>query len=148
MKNIKGRLVCTFITLIGVGLLLHPVVSLLLGVYGSQASAVITNIRRELGERGEVVPNRYTYIVSYTFTTTDGQTVSDYSRKIGDAIYIKASGQSRTPVRYFAFCPLFNTMERDTQFNWGKIVMFMAGVLLIIAVNRPEVSRMKRIKAK
>ena len=61
-----------FITLLGIGFLAWGISTILLGLIGESETAVITNIRREQGERNEVIRVRYTYNISYTFTLPNG----------------------------------------------------------------------------
>ncbi len=126
------------LTLLGAALILQAAGSLALGIIGERGTAVITHTRRELGERNEAIPNRYTYIISYTFTTPDGQVVSDSTRRIGGAIYVKASGKQQVPVRYWKPFPAFNTLEQDAQPSWGKAAQSAIGLFLIIVLNRPR----------
>ena len=74
-----------------------------LGFIGEKDTAVITGIRRQGGERGEAVPNRYTYVVSYTFTLPGGEKIDGFTYNIGNAVYIKVSDSNirMTPIRYF-----------------------------------------------
>ena len=125
------------ITLLGVALILQAVVSSALGIIGERGAAVVTHIRRELGERNETIPNRYTYMISYTFTTPDGQVVNDSTRHIGGAIYVKASGKQQVPVRYLRSFPIVNALEQDTGLSWGKFALLSIGVFLILVMNRP-----------
>lgn len=61
------------ITLLGIALVLMGVSQAILGFAGKSTSAVITDIRREGGERTDGKPGRYTYNISYTFTLPDGK---------------------------------------------------------------------------
>lgn len=84
-----------FITLLGAALILWAVGGLALGLFGERAAAVVTDIRREGGERAEAVPNRYTYNISYTFAPPDGREVHGAAKKIGDAVYLRADGTGK-----------------------------------------------------
>ncbi|SMC35100.1 hypothetical protein [Sporomusa malonica] len=137
IPGIGCKLMRIFITLLGAAFMLQAVGSVVLGLSGERTLAVITAIRRELGERGESVPNRYTYIISYTFTTPDGQVVDASTRRIGSSVYVKATGQQQVPVRYFQQLPVFNQLEQDTRLSWGSAILLAAGVFLVVAMNRP-----------
>lgn len=128
------------ISLIGAALIFQAASSVALGIAGERATAVITHTRRELGERDESIPNRYTYIVSYAFKTADGQAVSGFTRRVGSAVYLKASGQPQAEVRYLKPFPAVNALEADARLSWGSVVLMAAGGFLIFAVNKPQFS--------
>jgi hypothetical protein len=115
------------ITLLGAGFILQPVVSLALGQVGERGTAVVTHIRRELGERNETTPNKFTYILAYTFKTPDGRTVTDSTRRIGGPVYLKATGRQTVPVRYLKAFPTMNTLEEDARLSWDKAASLAAG---------------------
>lgn len=53
--NFKKKLPRLFITLLGVAFILWGLTDIMLGFFGKSAIAVITNIRREGGERNETI---------------------------------------------------------------------------------------------
>lgn len=125
-----------FITLLGVALILWAAVSLALALFGEPATAVITSIRREGGERVETVPNRYTYNISYTFNLPDGKTVDGFTKKIGGGVYLKSDGTGRIAVRYLKAMPHINAPEEKMPFSLKQLVLTSAGSFLIIQINR------------
>lgn len=122
-------------TLMGVAFILYGLASIVLGVVGDKGTAVITDIRREGGERNEAKGGRYTYNISYTFQS-GGKSVNGLSKRIGNAIYLKADGKSKAPVRYFSFFPYINALEADTKPGFGQLAIVLAGCLIIFVVNR------------
>lgn len=124
------------LSLLGLALVLWGLSSVMLWFAGEKADAVIMHVRRQGGERNEVTPGRYTYIISYTFTLPDGRQVDGYTTKIGNAVYVKASGKSILPIRYFKVAPFINELEKDTQPSFRQLVYVTAGVFLIVAINR------------
>lgn len=137
-QAVGGKVMRVIITLLGAGFILQAVVSLALGQVGERGTAVVTHIRRELGERNETTPNRYTYILAYAFETPDGRTVTDSTRRIGAPLYLKATGKQTMPVRYLKAFPMVNTLEEDARPSWGKAASLAAGAFLIFAANRPR----------
>jgi len=123
------------ITLLGIALILMGASEIILGFAGKSASAVITDIRREGGERTDGNPGRYTYNISYTFTLPDGKKINGYTKKIGDSVYLKPNGTSTTRVRYLPAFPYINAMEQDTGFGAGQLVLILAGGFLIFFMN-------------
>lgn len=132
------------ISLLGVALILMATSEVMLGLVGKSSSAVITSIRREGGERAEAIPGRYTYNISYTFTTADGKEVNGFTKKIGDSVYLKADGTSRIRIRYFPFFPYLNVIEKDSGFGLRQAILTFAGGLLIFLINRNWTHKSKR----
>lgn len=121
--------------ILGAGFVLWSVTLLALYFFGEPEDAVITHIRREMGERNEVIPNRYTLIIGYSFQLEDGTTIDGYSRKISDPIFLKPDGNSKIKVRYFKAMPFFNALERDTVPGIRHIVLLLVGVFLLYMVR-------------
>lgn len=132
-KNYFSRIL---ITLIGAAFILWGITTLILGFAGTKATALITDIRREGGERNEVKRGRYTYNVSYTFVLPDGKNVNGVSRYIGDAVFLKADGKSKVSVRYFSFFPVINTLASDTKPGIGQLLFLGIGIFLIYIINK------------
>lgn len=123
------------LSLLGAALILWAVGSLALGLLGERTAAVVTNIRREGGERAEFKPGRYTYNIGYTFTLPGGKEIHGYTKKIGDAVYIKADGTAKVTVRYLKAAPFINTLEENTRLSPGQPFLAGMGTLLIILIN-------------
>ena len=124
------------ITLVGAALILYNVGSPLLGIIGEKGTAVVTSIRRQGGERDEIVPGRYTYSIGYTFTLPDGQRVDGSTTTISGAAYLKADGTSVMPVRYLKQAPVINIPARDTKPSAGNLISIALGILIIFVVNK------------
>ncbi|MDD2969388.1 MAG: hypothetical protein PHT89_04670 [Lachnospiraceae bacterium] len=136
MKNESKIIPRILITLLGIAMMLIPISDIILKVAGESATAVITEIRREGGERSDGIPGRYTYNISYTFYLPDGKQVDGFTKKIGNSVYLKADGTSTTKVRYLEKAPFINAMEKDTGLGMGQIVMFLTGGGLIFLINK------------
>jgi hypothetical protein len=134
----RGRI---FITLIGVLFIGWGVLSMGLGLFGAKGDAVITHIRRQGGERNEVIRGRYTYAVAYSFDLPDGRRIDGTTTKIGDSVYLKATGTSRRPVRYYSFLPQINALEEDTGLKTGPVVLVAVGALLIALMREKRAGR-------
>ena len=119
------------ISAVGAALILWSAGAMALGIGGTRTTAVITDIRRQGGERNEAVPNRYAYSTGYTFTLPDGRAVDGSATRIGGAVYLKADGTSMLPVRYWKLLPAVSAPEEDTAPSVGKLVQAAAGVFLI-----------------
>lgn len=123
--------------MIGLTFILWGIGNVALGVLGEQATAVITDIRREGGERTDLNPGRYTYNISYTFILIGGKEINGVTKKIGDSVYLKADGTSTVRVRYFSCFPYFSAMEKDTGLGVGPLTLILAGgVLVFLAIRK------------
>jgi len=116
--------------ILGAGFVLWSVTLLTLYFFGEPKDAVITHIRREMGERPEVIPNRYTLIIGYSFQLEDGRTIEGYSRKISNPVFLKPDGNSRIQARYFKAIPFVNAMETDTAPGIRHVIIMLVGVSL------------------
>lgn len=126
------------ISLLGAALILWGSMSTALCIFGEQTTAVITHIRREGGERTDVMPNRYTYNISYAFTLPDGKEIHGFTKKIGDSFYLKADGTGRIAVQYFKELPYINTPEENPPFSLKPLILSGVGIFLIVQMNRKK----------
>jgi hypothetical protein len=133
--NFRKKIPRLLISLLGVAFILWGISNLILGIIGKKGTAVITNIRREGGERNEAIRGQYTYIVSYTFKLRNGKRVDGYTRKIGNSVFIKADGKSILTVRYFERIPIINLPEHDTKPGPSQFILIAIGIFLIILMN-------------
>ena len=133
---VKRVLVRLFISILGIGFIYMGLSGIWLGYAGQSATAVVTSIRREGGERSDAVPGRYTYSIGYTFSLPDGQEASGFAKHIGDSVYVKPTGTFTLPVRYFSFCPQINALERDTGLRAGPLLLMATGIFLILVINK------------
>jgi hypothetical protein len=134
--NFKKILPCVLITLLGISFIVWGLTTLVLGFAGKSALAVVTNIRREGGERNETIRGRYTYITGYTFSLPDGKHIDGYSRSIGNSVFLKADGKSKVKVKYFSCFPYINALAKDTKPGLSQIVLVALGCFLIVIMNR------------
>jgi len=134
-----------FLSLLGFAFIAWGLATIALGFMGEKGTAVITDIRREGGERNEGKRGRYTYNISYTFNLPNGKSINGLTKQIGNAIYLKADGKSKASVRYFSFFPYVNALEEDTKPGFGQFILIAAGCFLIFIINRhkKQVARRK-----
>jgi len=131
--SLKKRIGPLLVILIAVMMIALGLLRISLGFAGEKGTAVITGIRRQGGERGEAVPNRYTYVVSYTFTLPGGVKIDGFTYDIRDAVYIKVSDSNviMAPIRYFKALPHINALESDSGLKAGNLILIGAGIILI-----------------
>ena len=123
------------ITLLGIALILMGMSEMFLGFAGERADAVVTDIRREGGERTDGRPGRYTYNIGYTFTLSDGRTINGVAKQIGNAVYLKANGEQIVPIRYFRAFPYISAIEKDAGLGAGQLILIIAGGTLVFFMN-------------
>ena len=145
--NVNKKFGLIFVIFIAVMLIIMGLVQVLLGLVGELDTAVITNIRRQGGERNDSIPNRYNYSISYSFTLPDGKKAYGYTTKIGDSVYIKVSNSniSTLPVRYLKALPLINAPDSNAGIRAGNFILVGTGIL-IIKLIRPRKKRRYRVR--
>lgn len=143
--NISKKFGPFLVIFVAIILMIYGMIHVTLGVIGERDTAIITNIRRQGGERNEAIPNKYTYSISYSFTLPDGKEIDGFTYKIGSATYIKVSNSdvSIVPVRYFKAFPHINALESDSGFRLSNFIIIGAGIVLIKLI-RPK-KRKKRV---
>lgn len=135
----------TLVVFVAVIFIIYGLIHVALGVIGEKDTAIITNIRRQGGERNEAIPNKYTYSISYSFTLPDGKEIDGFTYKIGNATYIKVSKSDMNivPVRYFKAIPQINALESDAGIKLGNFIIIGAGIVLIKLISSGK--RKKRV---
>jgi len=104
----------------------------LLALTGKPAEGRVTEIRRQLGDRGEAIPNRYTFQIAYQFSLPDGSVIQGNSQQVGD--YFAPArfrvGQ-RVDVRYLPIFPWLNVADWQWRELFEHLVVAAVGGLLI-----------------
>lgn len=145
MKKSKRSdgLMRVIMTLIGMLFLYAALSTAALGLIGTKDTGFITSVTRHGGERNDYKPGRYNYSMGYTFTTDEGEKMTGFSAWVGDSTYVKASGNSIIPVRYFTWAPFINAIEADAKLSLRQPLFFGIGVFLIWAVNQKSTFKTK-----
>lgn len=147
---LKKKIGSAFIVFIAMMFIIFGLLHISLGLFGEKDTALITHIRRQGGERNEAVPNRYTYSLSYSFSLPDGKIVDGFTYKIGNAVYIKASGSnlSTINIRYLKALPQINAPDSEVGLKMGNLVIIGAGVTMIklIKHRKKGVYRIKKVR--
>ncbi len=143
MKKVLTKIL---LMVIGFAFILYGTLIPLLPYIGEKTIGEVTEIRRELGERDETVPNQYSYAVGYEFKLEDGSTIYGNTKNIGDAINAGVP-LGETTVYYLKILPNINAMERDTDFSVATLLIPAIGVVLII-INFNVGKRKKKRKRK
>jgi len=126
-----------FLRLLGAALLLWGLSMPMLGLFGAETDATVIHIRRQGGERGEALPNRYTFIVSYRFVTRDGRSVESSTQMIGDFANIPALRSAQPlKVRYLPISPRLNSLSVQARPNIEHLLVAAVGWVLMIGLWR------------
>ena len=105
-----------------------PVVTL----FGDEVGGEIVSVRRQLGDRGEAIPNRYVYAISYRFNVPGGASVVGYTQRLGDYFSPKSIGKMRAVrVRYMPAFPWLNTIDYGWGVTFEYLVVALVGALLL-----------------
>ena len=125
------------LALLGMVLLLWGLGMPLVAWLGAEAPGTITHVRRQLGDRGESIPNRYSYTISYEFRLPDGRLAQGNTSRVGDYFSLRFLTQARSvQVRYVPGFPFIS----EVQWHWAAmvehgIVAAVGGVLLYLAAR-------------
>jgi hypothetical protein len=105
----------------------------MIALFGAEAEGRVTHIRRQGGERGEAVPNRYTYAISYEFRLADGTRVEGSTQRVGDAVSprLPAGGRS-VEVRYLPGFPRLSTFGWRWENAIENLIVAAVGAVLIV----------------
>lgn len=136
MRHAIGRLL---IRTLALALLTWGAGMPLLALLGSTTEGEITHVRRQLGDRGEAIPNRYTYTISYQFHHPDGRTISGHSQRVGDYFSPKDMRVGKkVEVRYLAAFPWISQIE----WSWGALIEYLlvgaTGAALLLLTRRKQ----------
>jgi hypothetical protein len=97
---------------LGLILLLWGIGVPLVALTGAEVEGRITHVRRQLGERNEVIPNRYAFAITYEFRLPDGTLRTGTSQRIGDFFSPGRLGVgSPVSIRYASFAPGLSVMD-------------------------------------
>ncbi len=126
-----------FLALMGLLFIIYGLMVPVLNVAGSKAIGSITDIRREGGERNEMIPNRYSWSVTYEFDVPGGKEYSGNTKVIGSAM---SSGVSKGPVTvmYLKPFPYLNAIDESSFFPLERIIILAAGVLFAFLLFRKK----------
>ena len=147
----QGLIVRFFLGALGLLLLAWGLGMPLVAWLGAEAPGTITHVRRQLGDRGEAIPNRYSYAITYKFRLPDGRIAQGSTYRVGDYFSPgKLAKGSAVQVRYLPGFPAIS----EVQWHWAAavehgIVAAVGGVLLHLAVRGgPSRPRPRRAHAR
>ena len=133
-----------FLTLLGSVLLLWGVGMPLVTGFGTEAAGTITHVRRQLGDRGEAIPNRYAFAIAYEFRLSDGRTAQGYTQRVGDYFSPRnlAVGQA-VRVHYLPGFPWVSNIDSQGAANWEHFTIAAVGGGLVFLAMRPAGTQRK-----
>lgn len=126
-----------FLALMGLLFIVYGLMIPVLNMAGSKTIGNITDIRREGGERNEMIPNRYTWAVTYEFDIPGGKEYSGNTKVIGSAM---SSGVSKGPVTvmYLKPFPYLNAIDGSNFFPLERIIILAVGILFAFLLFRKK----------
>ena len=117
---------------LGVILMAWGIGTPLIVLTGAEAEGRVTHVRRQLGDRNEVIPNRYAFAITYEFRLPDGTPRTGTSQRIGDFFAPHQLGVgSRVSIHYAPFAPRLSVMDWQIGSLIENIVVAAAGAILI-----------------
>lgn len=128
------------ISTIGISMIMSSLFFVTLGMIGEETYGFITTYRRILGERGEVIPNRYTYSLGYKFYVDDTE-YSGSTTVINSPLFIKPDGKSLIQISYLSSAPYLSSVTSETQIDMGKFALVSFGILLVVVMNPSKKSK-------
>lgn len=130
----KGRGGRLLIMAVGVLILGYGVMLAALFFFGTRVEARLTSYRQQMGERNEVIPNRYTYHFGYTFTV-DGHEYSGTGQRIAGPVYLKPGPEATIRVKYLPCCPRIHADDAEAH-PGRRVAVFVAVGLLLLWFTR------------
>lgn len=138
-----------FLTLLGAMLLLWGVGMPLVAWFGPEAQGTITHVRRQLGDRGEAIPNRYSYAIAYEFRLPDGSTAQGNTYRIGDYFSPRNMAVGRVVrVRYLPGLPWVSDIQTHWAASWEHFVVAVVGAVLIVLALRAPADKGKSTRSR
>ncbi len=110
----------------------------LVALTGAEAQGRITYVRRQLGDRNEVIPNRYAFAITYEFRLPDGALRTGTTQRIGDFFSPGRLGVgSPVTIRYAPFAPGLSVMD----WSLGSLVENILAAAVGAALLRLQLKR-------
>ncbi|MCW8944215.1 MAG: hypothetical protein OQL27_05520 [Sedimenticola sp.] len=127
------------LTLLGLVLMAWGVVTPMVGLFGETTDARVLSVRRQLGERNEALPNRYTHVISYRFTLPNQQSIEGFSYVLGTSFSVATNhALGLVKVRYLPLIPQINTLEKQAYPNLEHLIVIAVGYLLAFGLWRKK----------
>ncbi len=133
-KGRGGRILITSFGLLSLG---YGLMLAALFFFGTMVEARLTSYRQELGERNEVIPNRYTYHFGYSFAV-DGREYSGTGQRIASPTFLKPGSDATITVKFLPCCPRIHTDVRKDQEGRRVMVILALGLVLLWISRKME----------
>ena len=131
-KSVAGQVGRVLLVALGLILLAWGIGAPLVALTGAKADGRVTVVRRQLGDRGEAIPNRYAFAIAYEFRLPDGTLRTGTSQRIGDFFSpARLRVGSSVTIRYVPFAPALSVMDWRLGSLIENIVVAAVGALLI-----------------
>lgn len=137
----------TFLLVLGLVLFVWGAGTPLIALFGAEARGVVVDVRRQQGDRGEAVPNRYAYAVTYAFMLADGRRVETTSQRIGDFFAPAMARDGHVDVRYLPALPFLSVADWGIGALIENLIVAAVGLVLVRIAARPAAPRRNRRSA-
>lgn len=112
LRAIRNMILRIILYALGILLMMWGIGAPLVALTGAETEGRITHVRRQLGDRNEVIPNRYAFAITYEFRLPDGMLRTGTSQRIGDFFSPGRLGVgSPVTIRYAPFAPGLSVMD-------------------------------------
>ena len=131
-KRAVERTARVFLSALGILLMIWGTGVPLVALTGAEAQGRITHVRRQLGDRNEVIPNRYAFAITYEFRLPDGTLRTGTTQRIGDFFSPGRLGVgSPVTIRYAPFAPGLSVMDWNLGLFIENILAAVVGAVLL-----------------
>ncbi len=115
------------------------IVTPMVGLFGETTDAKVLSVRRQLGERNEALPDRYTHVISYRITLPNQQSIEGFSYVLGTSFSVATNhAPGLVKVRYLPLIPQINTLEKQAYPNLEHLIVLAVGYLLAFGLWRKK----------
>lgn len=125
----KGRGGRILMAVVGILFLGYGMMLAALFFFGTTVEARLTSYRQEMGERNEVIPNRYTYHFGYSFTV-HGRDYSGTGQRVAGPVHLKPGPDATITVKYLPCCPFISSDTEDGK--EGHRILVMLGIAFLL----------------
>ncbi len=138
----KKLFTSVFLMVLGIILTGYAILMPMLQIIGTRTTGIITDIRRQGGERNEMTRNLYDYGVGFYFVLPDGRKIEGGATVVGTS-YSAGIAKGPVSILYLRQFPRIHQFEKYTQFSIGNLVLIGTGICLIsISIKRHKKKRL------
>ena len=119
-----------FLMTLGLILTGYAILMPMLKAIGTRTTGIVTDVRRQGGERNEMTRNLYNYGVDFYFVFPDGKKIQGGTTIVGKS-YSAGLPKGPVSVLYLKSFPRIHALEKYTRFSIGNLILIGTGIVLI-----------------